>query len=110
MVAAGSVVLCDSVLPDADACGVAIRVAGRCTLCHAHRRHFRRAVHHILEVVVAGHEVVLRRVVRAGLSIRIRVTAAPRGATAGRMPTGHSLAPLADVPFLSCAVTAGLSL
>ena len=30
--------------------------------------------------------------------IRIRVTTAPRGATAGRMPTGHSLAPLADVP------------
>jgi len=29
--------------------------------------------------------------------IRIRVTTAPRGATAGRMPTGHSLAPLADV-------------
>jgi hypothetical protein len=39
-----------------------------------------------------------RRVVRAGLLIRIRTTAAPRGATAGRMPTGHSLAPLADVP------------
>jgi hypothetical protein len=36
--------------------------------------------------------------VRAGLLIRIRVTAARRGATAGRMPTGHSLAPLADVP------------
>ena len=30
--------------------------------------------------------------------IRIRVTTAPRGAPAGRMPTGHSLAPLADVP------------
>ena len=30
--------------------------------------------------------------------IRIRVTTAPRGAKAGRMPTGHSLAPLADVP------------
>jgi len=36
--------------------------------------------------------------VGAGLLIRIRVTTAPRGATAGRMPTGHSLAPLADVP------------
>ena len=35
---------------------------------------------------------------RAGLLIRIRITAAPRGATAGRMPNGHSLAPLADVP------------
>ena len=34
---------------------------------------------------------------RAGLLIRIRVTAAPRGATAGRLPTGHSFAPLADV-------------
>jgi hypothetical protein len=30
--------------------------------------------------------------------IRIRVTTAPRGATVGRMPTGRSLAPLADVP------------
>ena len=30
--------------------------------------------------------------------IRIRVTAARRGSTAGRMPTGHSLAPPADVP------------
>ena len=27
----------------------------------------------------------------------MRVAAAPRGATAGRLPTGHSLAPLADV-------------
>jgi len=36
--------------------------------------------------------------VGAGLLIRIRVTTAPRGAIAGRMPTGHSLAPLADVP------------
>ena len=40
-----------------------------------------------------------RRVVRAGLLIRIRVTAAPRGMPAGRMPTGHSLAMLADVAF-----------
>ena len=35
---------------------------------------------------------------RAGRLIRIRVTTAPRGATAGRMPTGHSLALLADDP------------
>ena len=38
------------------------------------------------------------RVVGAGLLIRIRVTAAPCDATVGRMPTGRSLAPLADVP------------
>ena len=38
-----------------------------------------------------------RRVVRPGLVIRIDVAAACRGATAGRLPTGHSLAPLADV-------------
>jgi hypothetical protein len=36
--------------------------------------------------------------VGAGLLIRIRVTTAPRGATADRMPIGHRLAPLADVP------------
>ena len=35
---------------------------------------------------------------QAGLLIRIRNTAARRGATAGRMPTCHSLAPLADIP------------
>ena len=35
---------------------------------------------------------------RAGLLIRvIRVTAAFRGVPTGRMPAGHSLAPLADV-------------
>jgi len=37
-----------------------------------------------------------RRVVRSGLLMRVR--AAPRGATAGRLPIGRSLAPFADIP------------
>ena len=38
-----------------------------------------------------------RGVVRAGLVMR--VAAAPRGVTAGRLPTGRSLAPFADIAF-----------
>ena len=40
-----------------------------------------------------------RRVVRAGLVIRIRVTTASRGATVVPIPTGRGLALLADVAF-----------
>ena len=42
-----------------------------------------------------------RRVVRAGLLIQIRVTAAPRGATVVPMPAVRGLPLLADVAFLS---------
>ena len=43
-----------------------------------------------------------RRVVRAGLLIRVRLTAAPRGATVVPMPIGRGLALLADVADGQC--------
>jgi hypothetical protein len=55
MVAAGSVVSCDSVLSGAEACGVAIRLAGTHAvriLSRNRRRQLRLAVHHVLEVVI----------------------------------------------------------
>ena len=69
MVAAGSVVLCGSVLPDADACGVAFRVAMDAHFashfdrlpCPSPERFFlrRAAVDDVLKVMLAGHQVVL---------------------------------------------------
>jgi hypothetical protein len=67
MVLAGSVVLCGSVLPNADACGVAFRVALWLAPLHhldTARRARLAATHDILKVVVAGHHVVLRRHLR----------------------------------------------
>jgi hypothetical protein len=71
MVAAGSVVSCGSVQSDADACGVAIRVAIRVAHIGAPLPHDvppllsqqgipHAAAHDILEVVIPRHEVVLR--------------------------------------------------
>jgi hypothetical protein len=54
MVAAGSVVLCDSVLPDADACGVAFRVAlwlAPLPRVRTSRRARLAATHDVLKVV-----------------------------------------------------------
>jgi hypothetical protein len=59
VVAAGSVVWCGSVLPDADACGVAFRVAASRTPLPRDAVRTLAAAHHILEVVLAAHHVML---------------------------------------------------
>jgi hypothetical protein len=78
MVAAGSLVSCGCVLSGAMACGVAIRVAASRTPLPRAVVRILAAAHHVLEVVLAGHQVML--------GCHLRRIAQPLGDRVGGVP------------------------